>query len=509
MHRKSVLSTGWNFVFFTLSLFLPFASPVAAAGAPDLMITSISAAPTILAPGDFITITGAVKNQGEGDAGYFRTGMYLSTDPIITTSDFQIGSPKGNETNSLKAGYEDAYTYRTNMIYVAAGVYYIGAIADYRNQVSESNENNNSRAGNRILIAGSEPVASGAGHSLALKSDGTLWAWGNNSHGQVGDGTKEDKTIPVRIGNDTKWVAIAAGREHSLALKSDGTLWAWGNNSHGQLGDGTKADKSIPVRIGKGTKWSAIEAGDLHSVGLQSDNTLTLWAWGNNSDGQLGDGTKVDKTAPVQIGKDAAWARVSAGAFHTVALQKDMTLWAWGNNSHGQLGDGTTKGKAAPVRIGTEARWVAVSAGEYHTAALNLCDGCLATYTLWAWGSNKYGQLGDGTTTDKTSPVQIGTDTLWLKVSAGSHHVVALKKDGTLWAWGFNKKGQLGDGATANKTSPVQIGKDSRWVAISAGGMHSLALKLDNTSWSWGGNDHGQLGDGARSDKTTPVQTGN
>ncbi len=402
MHGMRVFSKGQILSFFILFLIFLFSPRVAAAGSPDLVVTSISASPSIIAPGDLVTITATVQNQGDGDAGYFRTGFFLSTGPVITTSDFRIGSPKGNETDSLKAGEADSFVYRTNLISVNAGVYYIGAVADYRNQVAESNESNNSLAGSRILIARSEPVASGAAHSLALKSDGTLWAWGNNSHGQLGDGTKADKTIPVRIGKDMKWVAIATGRDHSLALKSDGTLWAWGNNSHGQLGDGTKADKTVPVRIGKDKKWIEIEAGDLHSVGLQSDGTL--WAWGNNSDGQLGDGTTIDKTAPVQIGKDAAWARVSAGAFHTVALKKDMTLWAWGNNSHGQLGDGTTAAKTAPIRIGTEARWVAVSAGDYHTLALYLCDGCLATSTLWAWGYNDYGQLGDGTTTDKTSP---------------------------------------------------------------------------------------------------------
>jgi alpha-tubulin suppressor-like RCC1 family protein len=503
MNRKHLFSMDWSFIFFALALLLP-APRVASAGAPDLVITSISASPHILAPGDAVTITATVQNQGDGDAGYFRTGFYLSTDPAITTSGLQIGSPKGNETDSLKAGDAEPFAYRTNMISAGAGVYYIGAVADYRNQVAESNESNNSLAGNRVLIARSEPVASGGAHSLILKSDGTLWAWGQNSHGQLGDGTKAETTIPVQIGKDSDWVAIATGRDHSLALKSDGTLWAWGKNSHGQLGDGTKADKTVPARIGKGTNWIGIEAGDLHSVGLKSDGTL--WAWGNNSHGQLGDGTTVDKTAPVQIGKDAPWARVSAGAFHTVALKKDMTLWAWGNNSHGQLGEGTTKDKAAPVRIGTEARWVSVSAGDYHTVALNLCDGCLSTYTLWAWGINKYGQLGDGTTTDRTSPIRIGTDTIWAKVAAGSHHALALKKDGTLWAWGVNSGGQLGDGTTENKNSPVRIGTQATWISVSAGRLHSLALKSDDTLWSWGGNSHGQLGDGTTADKTAPVR---
>ena len=504
MHRKRAFSIGRIFELLIISLMFLTAPLAAAAGSPDLVITSVSASPQIISPGDPLTIKGGVKNQGGGDAGYFRTGMYLSTDPVISTGDVRIGSPKGNETESLKAGEEQPFTYRTNLISATAGLYYIGAVADYRNQVAESNEKNNSRAGNRILITLSEPVTSGAGHSLALKLDGSLWAWGSNSHGQLGDGTTSDKNSPVRIGKDTNWVAISAGLNHSLALKSDGTLWAWGNNSDGQLGDGSKVNKTAPVRIGKGTKWIAIEAGDRHSVALKSDGTL--WAWGKNTHGQLGDGTTIDKITPLRVGKDSDWARVSAGAFHTVALKKDMTLWAWGDNSHGQLGDGTTDDKTTPVRVGAGDRWIAVSAGYYHTVALNWCADCWTTYSLWAWGYNAYGQLGDGTTTDKTSPVRIGTDTTWTKIAAGSHHAMALKKDGTLWAWGFNNRVQLGDGTKENRNSPVRIGTDSKWFSISAGDMHSLAMKSDNTPWSWGWNDHGQLGDGAMAEKAIPGQ---
>ena len=504
MHRKRAFSIRWNIVFFILSLMLPFTPLAAAEGSPDLVVTSISVSPSIIAPGDPLTIKGSVKNQGSGDAGYFRTVMFLSTDPVISTSDVRIGSPKGNETDSLKAGETEPFIYRTNLISTATGIYYVGAVADYRKQVTESNEKNNTLAGNQILITASEPVASGAGHSLALKPDGTLWAWGSNSHGQLGDGTTTDKTSPVRIGKDTKWVAISAGLNHSLALKSDGTLWAWGNNSNGQLGNGTKVNKTAPVRIGKDTKWIAVEAGDHHSVALKSDGTL--WAWGNNSHGQLGDGSTVDRTTPVRVGKDDNWARVSAGAYHTVALKKDMTLWTWGDNSHGQLGDGSTVDKIAPVRIGADARWFAVSAGDYHTVALNWCADCWTTFSLWAWGYNAHGQLGDGTTTDKASPVRIGTDTTWTKVSTGSNHAVALKKDGSLWAWGVDDKGQLEDGTKENKNSPVRMGTDANWFSISAGAMHSLAMKSDNTLWSWGWNEHGQLGDGARAEKATPGQ---
>jgi alpha-tubulin suppressor-like RCC1 family protein len=352
---------------------------VAAEGPPDLVITSISASPQIIAPGDSLTIKSSVKNQGNGDAGYFRTGMYLSTDPVITTGDVRIGSPKGNET-VIKGRETNLSTDKPDS---ARGVYYIAP-----SRTIEIKSLNQTRRTTPVRETGYSScgvtVASGAGHSLALKPDGGLWAWGSNSQGQLGDNLTTDKAAPVRIGKDTKWVAISAGLNHSLALKSDGTLWAWGNNSDGQLGDGTKVNKTAPVRIGKDAKWIAIEAGNHHSVGLKSDGTL--WAWGQNTHGQLGDGTTAGRTAPVRAGKDSDWARVSAGAFHTVALKKDMTLWAWGNNSHGQLGDGTTENKTAPVRIGTDSRW-AVSAGDHHTVALYWCADCWTTFSLWAWGT--------------------------------------------------------------------------------------------------------------------------
>ena len=495
MHVRMIVV---NFVLFLLL------AQVAAAASPDLAATSVSASPSIIAPGDPLTIRAKVENQGDGDAGYFRTGFYLSTDQVISTNDIQIGSPKGNETAALKAGESEPFTYRTNLISAPAGIYYLGAIADYRDQVPESNEKNNSLAGNQILIAASEPVAAGSGHSMALKPDGGLWAWGLNSYGQLGDGKTSGITVSIHIGEKKDWVAVSAGLAHTLALKSDGSLWAWGSNFFGQLGDGTTEDKTSPVRIGKDNDWTFIEAGDYHSVGLKSDGTL--WAWGLNSYGQLGDGTTKDKNAPVRIGKDDKWARVSAGAFHTVGLGKDMTLWAWGNNSHGQLGDNTTSDRSEPVRIGTDSRWSAVSAGEYHTVALNWCKDCWTSNSLWAWGSNEHGQLGNGSTENKPAPVQIGTDKTWVKVSAGSNHAAALKKDGTLWAWGRNTKGQLGDGTTKDKSSPVRVGMDTKWVSISAGATHTLAMKADDSLWSWGANDHGQLGDGGIEGKKVPTR---
>jgi len=177
-------------------------------------------------------------------------------------------------------------------------------------------------------------------------------------------------------------------------------------------------------------------------------------------------------------------------------------VWAWGYNGEGQLGDSTTTQRTTPTQVGTDTDWAAVTAGGYHTLALK-SDG-----TLWAWGYNGFGQLGDGTTNDQTTPTQVGTDTDWASATAGGYHSLARKSDGTLWAWGRNGEGQLGDGTTNDQTTPTQVGTDTDWAVLDAGLYHSLALKSDGTLWAWGYNAQGQLGDGTTTDRTTPTQIG-
>jgi len=336
-------------------------------------------------------------------------------------------------------------------------------------------------------------AAAGIDHTTAVKIDGTLWAWGGNNFGQLGDGTLDSKSTPVQIGTDTNWTNLSNGLFYSLALKIDGTLWAWGDNSAGTLGDGTNVQRTAPVQVGTDTTWTSIATRFIHDLALKADGTL--WAWGS---GTLGDGINSSRNAPVQIGTDDTWSKVAAGSFHSLALKTDGTLWAWGNNSVGQLGDGTFDGKRTPIRIGIDNTWSQVAAGFDHSLALKT-DG-----TLWAWGDNTSGQLGDGTTLDKNIPVQIGTDNTWSKMVTGIANSFALKTDDTLWAWGSNSSGRLGDGTTVDKNTPVQIGTDTNWKSISAK-VHSLAIKTDNTLWGWGNNSSGQLGDGSNIDKHAPV----
>ena len=234
-------------------------------------------------------------------------------------------------------------------------------------------------------------IACGLHHSLAIGSDGTLWAWGANGFGQLGLGTADANphARPARVGTATDWAAVAAGGACSLALRSDGTLWAWGAGSLGQLGTGDQSERAVPVRVGTASNWTAVACGpDDHCVALRSDGSL--WSWGSNDHGQLGLGT-ADTSAhptPTRLGAASTWVAVSCGDGSTFALQSNGSLWAWGANSLGQLGLGDTADRHAPVRVGRASNWTAVSGGCGFTLALR------SSGTLWAWGQNDFGQLG-------------------------------------------------------------------------------------------------------------------
>lgn len=346
-------------------------------------------------------------------------------------------------------------------------------------------------------VSTAETLSVGLQHTVFLKADGSLWAWGNNTYGQLGDGKTTDEHFPVRIGTESNWQAVSAGRYYTVALKTDGSIWAWGNNTDGQLGDGTTTNRLSPVRIGTENDWQMISAGRVHTVALKKDGSL--WAWGGNNIGQLGDGTTATRLSPARMGTESDWQVVSAGVDYTVALN-DGSLWAWGWNNSGQLGNGTTANGFSPMRIGTENDWETVSAGDGHTVALK-ADG-----SLWAWGWNNCGQLGDGTTINRLSPVRIGTESDWEMVSAGNLYTTALKLNGSLWGWGNNAYGQLGDGTTTFKSSPIQLSTMIDWQTVSSRRYHTVALEPDGRLWAWGVNTYGQLGDGTRTTKYIPTR---
>jgi len=329
-------------------------------------------------------------------------------------------------------------------------------------------------------------VSAGRNFTMALKSDATLWAWGANAIGQLGDSTTISKKTPVKILDDV--VAVSANGYHTMAIKSDGSLWGWGCNYYGQLGNGSTKNSLSPIKIMDDVVM--VSADSSRTLVIKSDSSL--WAWGSNADGRLGDGTLVTKTTPVKIMDDVI--SVSTGGYHTMAIKSDGTLWAWGLNNAGRLGDGTTINRLLPVKILDSV--TSVSAGNWHTMAIKT-DG-----TLWAWGLNNSGRLGDGTTVNRIAPVKV-LDSI-LAVSAGGEHTLALKANHSLWAWGGNGSSQLGNGTTTSKSSPVKI-MDNISV-VSAGWDQSMAIKSDGTLWAWGANGSSQLGDGTSTNKASPVQ---
>jgi alpha-tubulin suppressor-like RCC1 family protein len=351
----------------------------------------------------------------------------------------------------------------------------------------------------RYTLDGTEPTSASlgvpVGTALNLMGNVTLKAAAYKPNCVPSDTTVAAYTVSGGLPE----TGAAGGDAHSLAVTTDGLFWAWGSNSYGQLGDGTGAERLVPSLV----SWSGgvvrLAAGASHS--LATDSGGLLKAWGYNGYGQLGDGTTTGRTAPITVTAfpPGNVVGVAAGQNHSLAARSDGTVAAWGWNSNGQLGDGTTTSRTSPGPVSGLANVARVAARNTHSYAMKT-DG-----TVVAWGSNAYGQLGDGTKTQRTTPVAVGGLTGVIAIAAGAGHGLALTSSGVVWAWGWNGYGQLGDGTTTERLTPVQVNGLTGLVAIAAGSWHSLALRSDGTVWSWGYNSDGQLGDGTTSVHVAPV----
>ena len=426
---------------------------------------------------------------------------------------------------------------------------------------------------------------------------GNLWLWGDAGSGNLGNNTTTNRSSPVQtIAWGSNWNQVDGAYDGAAAIKTDGTLWCWGWNSYGNLGDNTTTSRSSPVQtVTFGTNWKQVACGHRFTAAIKTDGTL--WCWGYGGHGAVGDNTTASRSSPVQtITGGTNWKQVACGYSNTAAIKTDGTLWCWGKNSYyGQLGDNTTTHRSSPVQtIARGTDWKQVACSDYTVAAIKT-DG-----TLWCWGRNLYGSLGDNTTTSRSSPVQtITRGTNWKQVSCGYSHTAAVKNDGTLWTWGGNSNGKLGwwgggspdtvgyagtspvtvsgsangyatfftsnttgvsvgmgvytsstpvvwttvtgistnvsitfaeddynywDGtislgvgaiksnavldSTYNKSSPIQtIAYGTNWKQVDCGWTHTSATKTDGTLWTWGQNTYGQLGDNTQVNKSSPVQT--
>lgn len=311
----------------------------------------------------------------------------------------------------------------------------------------------------------------GREHVVALRADGTVVTWGSNQMGQLGIGTTGGmRTSPVPVPGLSDVTMVSTGHYHALALRADGSVWTWGYNFAGQLGDGTTTTRNRPVRVTGTRTYQYVAAGRDMSYAVATDGSL--WAWGLNGDGQLGDGTTTDRSTPVRVGTLTGVVQVAGGRDHGVALRGDGSVWAWGWNAYGQVGDGTLTDRVTPVQVTTGATMVA--AGAHHSYALR-ADG-----RVLAWGRNYRNELGDGTTTQRTRPVTVLGVQGAVSIGSGRDHGLAVLADGSVRAWGINTSGQLGDGTTTNRSSAVTVLGLAGAVRVSGGAEYSAALTADD-----------------------------
>lgn len=342
--------------------------------------------------------------------------------------------------------------------------------------------------------------------SEAFPQESTLWAWGCNSNGWLGDGTLCRRSSPVLVlGGFTDWIQASSSAQNAgriIGLRSNGTLWAWGDNWDGQLGTGNTTYYSSPVLVAGGfTDWCQVSAGYMHSTALKSNGTI--WAWGRNNTAQLGDNTTISKSSPIQVGSDTDWVKVNSGSYSNTAIKSNGTLWTWGLNNWGQLGINSTADQSSPVEVcGGFTDWCDISNGLVHSVAIR------SNGTLWAWGENIKGALGDNTIICKSSPVLVvGEIVDWCQVSAGRNNTAAVRANGTLWAWGCNVIGKLGDGTTINRSSPVEVaGGFTDWCKVSIGWWTSAGLRTNGSLWTWGYGSYGQLGNNNTAHFSSPIQ---
>jgi alpha-tubulin suppressor-like RCC1 family protein len=355
-----------------------------------------------------------------------------------------------------------------------------------------------------LSLSGMADVAAGRIHSIAISSSGAVFSWGTNSAGQLGDGTTTRRTSPVQImgGEGSNVVAIAAGFDHSLALRSDGNVLAWGSNSAGQTGRNPTLLSVVPDHIVGFGVVEVIDAGDRQTLVITQERRI--YAWGDNANGQLGNAAGPVATPVGGPNLENVVAISTGGSLsgrHSLAVVSGGAVWAWGANSNGQLGNDSLVQSTVPVPSGSLTNITNVAAGGGHSLALH-SDG-----TVWAWGVNANGQLGIGSTTRSQIPVQIPTLSGVIAIAAGSAHSLALKNDGTVWAWGLNGNGQAGLGTTiVQSTVPVPVGGIGGVAAIAAGNSFTLALKANGEVWAWGFNSQGQIGDGTTNQANVPQQ---
>ncbi|HUL49648.1 MAG TPA: hypothetical protein VLT79_06525 [Gemmatimonadales bacterium] len=344
-------------------------------------------------------------------------------------------------------------------------------------------------------------VSAGFAHTCGLTIGGHVYCWGYR--GRVGSGTASDQPSPVLVATppSVTFVAVSAGLYHACAVTTAGAAYCWGDNGDGQLGDGTTIDRSTPVLVTGGVSFAAVSAGNTHTCAVTAAGAA--YCWGGNQYGELGDGTTTGRLLPVPVAAPTgvSFTAVSAGG-QTCALTAAGAAYCWGYNVDGGLGDGTTTNRSSPVPVAGGVTLTKVNAGSGHACGVD------AAGAGYCWGRNDYGQVGDGTTTTRVTPTALGGTVTFVSVSPGNDHTCAVTASGASYCWGFNLFGQLGDGTTTDESSRVAVAAPAgvSLAAVTAGNEHSCGVTAAGAAYCWGLNHLGQLGDGTMTQSLTPVR---